>query len=111
MLVAEGFLGLDASAETPSTAAPLVGKRVAQPREVDGLPGAAGRVGARIEKQHEFLAGVIGERDAVASVAGQLEGGGLGTFTADPARPRNRAVLARCLTADGSDFNDFDGAL
>ena len=68
------------SAEMPSTAAPLVGERVLQPGEIDRLPGAAGGVGARIEKQHQLLAGVIGERDAAAAVARQLEVGGLGAF-------------------------------
>ena len=51
-----------------------------QAGEVDRFPGAAGGVGAGIEEQHQFLAGEIGQRNAVAAVAGQAEGRGLGAF-------------------------------
>ena len=44
------------SAETPSTRGLVFGKRARQPGEVDGLPGAARRVGARIEEQHQLPA-------------------------------------------------------
>ena len=55
-------------------------KRARQPREVDGLPGAARGVRARIEKQHEFLAGIVGQRDGAAAIAWQVEGGRLGAL-------------------------------
>src|SRR3954451_8602773 len=53
------------------------GKSVRKPREVDRLPGAARRVGARIEKQHELLARIIGQRNGAAAIARQTE---LGRF-------------------------------
>src|SRR6202023_4031422 len=56
------------------------GEGARQPREVDGLLGAARRVGARIEKQHELFPRVIGQRNSVAAVAGEAEGGRPCTF-------------------------------
>ncbi len=39
-----------------------------------------GRIRARIEKQHELFAGVVGKRDGAAAIARQAEGGRLGAL-------------------------------
>ena len=77
MLVPEGVLGLDGVRRDAEHSRSGPGEGVVQPREVDRLPRATGRVGARVEKKHEFLAVVIGERDGVAAIARQPETGGL----------------------------------
>ena len=92
------------SAEIPSTCGAAVGEGVLEPGEVDRLLGAAGRVGARIEKQHELLAGIVGERDAAAAVARQIERRGLW-------RPRQAPSRRFGSPAMRLDFNGFDAAL
>ncbi len=87
------------SAETPSTAVWLSANALVQPREVDGLLGAARGVRARIEEQHEFLAGEVGQRDRAAAVARQVEAGALApSVKADLPRDRRGAAFAppRC---------------
>ena len=55
-------------------------KRSLQPAEVDGLLGAARRVRAWIEKQHQSFAREVGQRDGVAAVARKPEAWGFRPF-------------------------------
>jgi len=48
--------------------------------KVDRFLGAAGRVGARVEIEHQFAAGEVFEGHAAAAVAGKREGWCLGTW-------------------------------
>ena len=73
MLGSKGFLRLWRVGRNPEHSGLRVRKRARQPREVDGLLGAARRVRARIEKQHQFLAGVVIKGDGAATVARQAE--------------------------------------
>ena len=57
VLVPKGLLGLWRVGRDAEHRGPAFGEGVRQPGEVDGLPGAARRVRARIEKQHQFPAG------------------------------------------------------
>ena len=70
---------LGGSAETPSSAVWLSANAPDKPGEVDGFPGAARRVRAWIEKQHEVLARIVGQGDDAAAVARQAESGRLCT--------------------------------
>ena len=63
MLVPKGFLRLWRVGRNAEDGGPAFGKGARQPGEVDGLLGAARGVRAWIEKQHEFLAGIVGQRD------------------------------------------------
>src|SRR3954451_13617986 len=58
----------------------MFGERARKPGEVDRFARATGRVRARIEKQHEFLAGKFRERNGIAAIARQGEGGSLGAL-------------------------------
>jgi hypothetical protein len=49
-------------------------------RKINGFPGAAGGVGLGVEIQHELAALEVGERQAAAAIARQLERGGLGAL-------------------------------
>ena len=96
----------------PSTAVPLGGERVRQPREVDRLPGAAGRVGARDRR----TAPVSGRHNRPARRCrrrrGAAEGGGLGAFAGRRLRLDRRARRWAVWAAPiGMDFNGFDAAL
>src|SRR5258705_7633289 len=75
VLVAKGFLSPWGIGGTAQFRGPAFGEGARQPREIDGLPGAAGRVRARIEKQHELFSGVVEQRDDIATVTGKAEGG------------------------------------
>ena len=77
MFVSKGFLCLDGVGGDTQDLGAIIGKGAPQAGEVDRLPGTARRVRAGIEKQHQLLAGVVRERDMIAAVAGQVEGGGL----------------------------------
>ena len=55
---------LSGSAETPSTAVLAFGELAREPGEVDRLLGAARRVGAGVEKQHQLSAREVRERNA-----------------------------------------------
>ena len=70
MLVPKGLLGFHGVGGDAEHRRAAFGKGILQAGEVDRLPGAAGGVGTRVEKQHQFLPGVIGQRDAVATVTG-----------------------------------------
>src|ERR1700738_1656121 len=74
MLVPKGFLRLWRVGGNTEDSGLAFRKRARQPREVDGLPGAAWRVRARIEKKHEFSAREVGQRNGAAAVARQAEG-------------------------------------
>ena len=73
MLVSKGFLGLDGVRRNTEDDRLRVGEGAGQSREVDSLLGAARRVGARIEKQHQFLAGIVAKRDRAAAIARHAE--------------------------------------
>src|SRR6185437_5859214 len=55
-------------------------ERRLQSREINRLPGAAGRIGAGIKEQHQFLADVVRKRDQAAAIARQMERRRLGAF-------------------------------
>src|SRR5260370_42219439 len=74
VLVAKGFLRPWRIGGNAQYRGPAFGEGARQPREIDGLPGAAGRVRARIEKQHELFSGVVEQRDDIATVTGKAEG-------------------------------------
>ena len=57
----------------PSTAVPHAAKAPGEAREVDGFAGATGRIGPRVEEQHQLLAGEVGERDRAAAIPGESE--------------------------------------
>ena len=59
-------------------------ERSLEPRKIDGLLGATGRVGARIEVEHELAPGKIGKRDRSAAVAGQGDLGALAPGRSSP---------------------------
>ena len=63
MLVPKGFLRLGRVGRNAEHRGLAFGKSARQPRKVDGLPGAARRIRARIEEQHQFLPGIVGKRD------------------------------------------------
>src|SRR6478736_1149642 len=135
VLVSKGFLCLWRIGGNAQYRGPAFGEGARQPREIDGLPGTAGRVGARIEKQHELCSGIVGQRDGIAAVAGKAEGRracplgqsrltGRRAFSGQrlflrkrvPAAGFAKAVFDRAVpgSADflGPDgFNCFDGAL
>ena len=77
VLVPEGFLRLDGIGRNADHVGPGLRELALQPGEVLGLSGAAGGIGARVEKQHQLAAGIIGERNRVAAIAGQAEARGL----------------------------------
>src|SRR5580765_5269174 len=45
-----------------------LGKNCAELRKSNGFPGAAGGIGPRIEKKHEFTAAEVGQRDLAAAI-------------------------------------------
>ena len=73
MLVPKGFLRLQGIGRDTEDRGLILRERARQSREVDGLLGAARRVRARIEKQHQFLAGVVLKGDGAATVTRQAE--------------------------------------
>ena len=75
VLGAEGLLGFYGVCRDAEYRGSFIGKRALEPREVDRFPGAAGGVGSGVEEQHQFLARIVGRRDVVAAIAGQVEGG------------------------------------
>src|SRR6478672_10632091 len=64
VLVSKGFLCLWRIGGNAQYRGPAFGEGARQPREIDGLPGTAGRVGARIEKQHELCSGIVRSESA-----------------------------------------------
>jgi hypothetical protein len=80
VLVAELVLSLDWISGDTEHGGASRGEGAGQPGEIDGLPGAARRVGAGVEEQDQLLAGIIRQRDDTATVAGQAEGGSLLTL-------------------------------
>src|SRR5258708_25884240 len=68
MLVSKGFLCLWRVGRNTQYRSLVFSKRTRQSREVDGLLGAARRVPARIEKQHELFSRIFGHRNAVATI-------------------------------------------
>src|SRR5712691_9920900 len=78
MLVPKGLLRLERVGRYPQYRGLALRKRSRQPCEVDGLPGAARGVRARVEKQHEFSSRIVGERDGFAAIARKAEGGRFG---------------------------------
>src|SRR6185437_10946087 len=59
-----------------------------QPGEVHRLPGAAGRIGARIEKDDQLLSGKIRERNAGPPIPGKVKRWSPGALHKTSARRR-----------------------
>src|SRR5258708_15474227 len=74
MLVAKGLLGLWWIGRDAQHRGPAFSEGARQPGEVDGFPGAAWRVRARIEKHHQLFSKIVGQGDGVAAVTRQTEG-------------------------------------
>src|ERR1700692_3342048 len=87
VLVAKGFLGFWRVGRNAQYRGMAFRKFALQAREVDGFLGATRGVRTWIKKQHEFSPGEVGQRNRLASIARQAEGGrfgalGQGGFTA-----------------------------
>ncbi len=120
----------------PQHGGPAFSKCARQPGEVDGLLGAARGVRAGIEKQHQFLAREVAQRNGLAAVTRQPEGGCLCTLGDSGLPDRRRggfsgngllagafpdpgfaavafaaAVARGAAAARPGGFNGFDGAL
>ena len=101
MLVPKGFLGLLGVRRNPQHGGPAFSKCARQPGEVDGLLGAARGVRAGIKKQHQFLAREVAQRNGLAAVTRQPEGGCLYTLgdSGLPDRRRGGFPATACLQA------------
>src|SRR5258708_15450454 len=75
VLVAKGFLRPWRIGGNAQYRGPAFGEGARQPREIDGLPGAAALVAARLAQPHELFSGVVEQRDDIATVTGKAEGG------------------------------------
>ena len=80
MFVPECLLRLHGVGGNAEHRGPGLGECVLEPGEVDRLFGAAGRVCTRVEEQDELFPRIIGQRDGIAAVPRQMEGGRFCSF-------------------------------
>src|SRR5205085_10420516 len=100
VLVAEFVLRLDRVGRNADDFGLSLGKGALEPAERDRFRCATRRVGLGIEKQHEFAAFEVGERNGAATVTRQRKTGGFFPDTRDGHVPSFRRFRRVNVTAD-----------